>query len=137
MPLGQVSDRRLIDVDVGVFAINANATPACTKYAIIMMTSSNGKIFRVTGHLCGEFTSHRPVTRSFDVFFDLRLNNRYAGDLGRHRAHYDIIMCTVSGGDLLNKETVNGLISAGVKALLDSMACPLDQLDNSRITMTS
>ena len=49
---------------------------------IIMMTSSNGKIFRVTGHLCGEFTgpsefpAQRPVTRSFDVFFDLRLNKR-------------------------------------------------------------
>ena len=45
-----------------------------------MMTSSNGDIFRVTGHLCGEFTgpgefpAQRPVTRSFDVFFDLRLN---------------------------------------------------------------
>ena len=45
-----------------------------------MMTSSNGKIFRVTGPLCGEFTgpgefpTQRPVTRSFDVFFDLRLN---------------------------------------------------------------
>ena len=24
-----------------------------------MMTSSNGNIFRVTGHLCGEFTSPR------------------------------------------------------------------------------
>ena len=24
-----------------------------------MMTSSNGSIFRVTGHLCGEFTGHR------------------------------------------------------------------------------
>ena len=24
----------------------------------------------------GEFTAHRPVTRSFDVFFDLRLNKR-------------------------------------------------------------
>ena len=47
-----------------------------------MMTSSNGDIFRVTGHLCGEFTgpgelpTQRPVTRSFDVFFDLRLNKR-------------------------------------------------------------
>ena len=46
------------------------------------MTSSNGNIFRVTGHLCGEFTgpgefpAQRPVTRSFDVFFDLRLNKR-------------------------------------------------------------
>ena len=26
--------------------------------SIIMMTSSNGIIFRVTGHLCGEFTGH-------------------------------------------------------------------------------
>ena len=39
-----------------------------------MMTSSNGNIFRVTGHLCGEFTG--PVTRSFDVFFDLCPNRR-------------------------------------------------------------
>ena len=50
--------------------------------AAIMMTSSNGNIFRVTGPLCGEFTgpsefpTQRPVTRSFDVFFDLRLNKR-------------------------------------------------------------
>ena len=47
-----------------------------------MMTSSNGNIFRVNGHLCGEFTgpgefpTQRPVTRSFDVFFDLSLNKR-------------------------------------------------------------
>ena len=46
------------------------------------MTSSNGNIFRVTGPLCGEFTgtgefpAQRPVTRSFDVFFDLHLNKR-------------------------------------------------------------
>ena len=45
-----------------------------------MMTSSNGNIFRVTGPLCGEFTgprwipTQRPVTRSFDAFFDLRRN---------------------------------------------------------------
>ena len=47
-----------------------------------MMTSSNGNIFRVTGHLCGEFTgpgefpTQRPVTRSFDVYFDLLPNKR-------------------------------------------------------------
>ena len=40
------------------------------------------KEFRVTGLLCGEFTgsgefpTQRPMTRSFDVFFDLRLNKR-------------------------------------------------------------
>ena len=53
-----------------------------TDMKTVRMTSSNGNIFRVTGHLCGEFTgpgefsTQRPVTRSFDVFFDLRLNKR-------------------------------------------------------------
>ena len=47
-----------------------------------MMTSLNGNIFRVTGPLwrqpptTGEFPSQRPVTRSFDVFFDVDLNRR-------------------------------------------------------------
>ena len=50
--------------------------------SVVMMTSSNGNSFRVTGHLCGnspvpgEFPTQRPVTLSFDVFFDLRLNKR-------------------------------------------------------------
>ena len=39
--------------------------------------------------------SQRPVTRRFDVFFDLRLNNgwaynRDAVDMRRHRSHYDV-----------------------------------------------
>ena len=70
---------------------------------IIMMTSSNGNIFHVTGPLCGEFTGwpvnspHKwPVTRSYDVFFDLRPNKRLSnrcevGDLRRNRAHYGVI----------------------------------------------
>ena len=46
------------------------------------MTSANGKIFRVTGPLCreftdpGEFPAQRSVTRRFEVFFDLRLKKR-------------------------------------------------------------
>ena len=67
------------------------------------MTSSNGNIFRVTDHLCGEFTGLRwfpaqgPETRNFDVFFDLSLNKRLsktreAGDLRRYRTHYDVIV---------------------------------------------
>ena len=44
----------------------------------------------------GEFPQ-RPVKRGFDVFFDLRpnnggVNNGEAGDLRRHRAHYDVIV---------------------------------------------
>ena len=54
-----------------------------------------------TGPLCGEFTGHRwiPLTKASDaelwcIFFYLRpkigwANNRYSGDLRRHRAHYD------------------------------------------------
>ena len=65
------------------------------------MTSSNGNISALLV-LCagnspvpGEFPTQRPVTRSLDVFFDLRLNNGWvnngeAGDLRRYRAHYDV-----------------------------------------------
>ena len=61
-------------------------------------------ILRVTGHLCGEFTgprwipAQRPVTRSFDLFFDPHLNKRMskqsykADDLRRYRIHYDVIV---------------------------------------------
>ena len=44
----------------------------------------------------GEFPTQRPVTQSFDVYFDLRpnkrlsINNREAGDLRRHLGHYDV-----------------------------------------------
>ena len=47
-----------------------------------MMTSSNGNIFRVTGHLCGEFTGPRWIPRTkasdveFDAFFDMHPNKR-------------------------------------------------------------
>ena len=42
----------------------------------------------------GEFPAQRPVTRSFDVFFDVRVwvNTREAGDLRRYRIHYDVIV---------------------------------------------
>ena len=33
-------------------------------YALNMMTSSNGNMFRVTGHLCGEFTGPRWIPRT-------------------------------------------------------------------------
>ena len=45
----------------------------------------------------GELPSQRPVMRSFDVFFNMRLykrwvNNREASDLRRYRAYYDAIV---------------------------------------------
>ena len=57
-------------------------------YMARMMTSSNENIFRITGPLCGEFSSpgefptQRPVTLSFDVFFDQRLNKRLSKQPG-------------------------------------------------------
>ena len=49
-------------------------------YVLSMMTSSNGNIFRVTGHLCGEFTRHRwiPRTKASDAepWCFLHLNKR-------------------------------------------------------------
>ena len=51
--------------------------------------------------LNGEFPPQKPVTRSFDLFFDLRLdkdwiNYRGVGDLRRYRAHFDVtVMLTL------------------------------------------
>ena len=68
-----------------------------------MMTSSNGNPFRVTGPLCGEFTGHRWIPRTwrgalmFTLMYAWRngwANNRDAGDLRRHRAHYDVTVMT-------------------------------------------
>ena len=62
------------------------------------------KTFRVTGPLCGEFTDHRRIPRSKASGVELWCflwsalwinsweNNREAGDLRRHRAHYDVIV---------------------------------------------
>ena len=65
-----------------------------------MMTSSNGNIFRVTGHLCGEFTGPRwiPHTKASDAEFwcflwsTPKVNNREAGDVRRQHGHYDVIV---------------------------------------------
>ena len=68
-----------------------------------MMTSSNGNFFRVTGLLCG----NSPVTIEFPsqsqwrgaLIFSLIcawinrwVNNREAGDMRRHRGHFDVIV---------------------------------------------
>ena len=78
----------------------------CMRYVIIqivMMTSSNGNLFRVTGPFCGEFTGHRwiPLTKASDaepwcfLWSVARINGwvniRVAGDLRRYRAHYDVM----------------------------------------------
>ena len=52
-----------------------------------MMTSSNGKISALlaigaeNSPVPGEFPTQRPVTRSFDIFFDLHPNKRLSESL--------------------------------------------------------
>ena len=72
--------------------------------AVLMMMSSNGNIFRITGPLCGEFTGHQRISltkgqwRAALVFSLICawtmgwINNRNASDLKHHHAHYDFIV---------------------------------------------
>ena len=70
-----------------------------------MMTSSNGNIFRVTGHLCGNSpvpvkSPHKGQWRGALMFslycarINVWVNNREADDLRRNRAHYDVNVMT-------------------------------------------
>ena len=71
--------------------------------SIAMMTSLNGNIFRVTGHMRGIPRSpvnsphkgqwHAALIFSLIcVWINGWVNNREAGDLRRYRAHYDVIV---------------------------------------------
>ena len=89
--------------------LNSVQVPCRVKSKHDMMTSSNGNIFRVTGHLCGEFrirrspvnSPHKGQWRGALIFslicawINAWVNNREAGDLRRHRAHYDVIVMNI------------------------------------------
>ena len=76
----------------------------CLTYAQISWWRHQMETFSALLAICagnspatGEFPKQRLVTRSFDVFLDLRLNkrlvnNREAVDLRCHGAHYDVIV---------------------------------------------
>ena len=68
-----------------------------------MKPSWNGNILRFTDHLCWEFTGPRWIPHNGQwrgalmfslicVLINSWVNNREAGDLRRHRAHYDVIV---------------------------------------------
>ena len=73
-------------------------------YPPYMTATSNGNIFRVIGPLRGEVTVHRWIIPhkgqwrgalmfSFNcAWLKGWVNNRETGDLGCHRAHYDVIV---------------------------------------------
>ena len=75
----------------------------CTPYVVhgIMKTSSDGSISRVTGYLWCEVTDHKGQWCGSAMFSLIRAwthiwaNNRDAGDLRRHRAHYDVTLMQV------------------------------------------
>ena len=99
----------LLTTPVVVFGFAESCQSDCLHYrywrdivslyiSVRMMTSSNGNIFRVTGHLCGEFTPHKGQWCG-DLMFSLIcvwingwVNNRDASDLRRYRAHHDVIL---------------------------------------------
>ena len=67
-----------------------------TVSALLAICAGNSSV------LC-EFPTQWPVTRSFDVFVDLRPNNRWvnngeAGDLRRYRTHCDVIVMKTCQG---------------------------------------
>ena len=83
--LFHISEEGALCNPVDICAVRKYAENASHDYPtgpLNMMTSWNGNIFCVTGHLCGELTgpsefpAQKPVTQSFVVFFDLRLNKR-------------------------------------------------------------
>ena len=83
----------------------------------ILMTSSNGNIFRVTGPLCEEFTGHRWIPRTKAVtrhwcFLYLRLNKRLSvqswgwlfGTLSRSIWRHCNVLC-ITGSDAIPANT--------------------------------
>ena len=90
-----------------------------------MMTSSNGKFFRLTGLLCVKFIGHRwfPLIKGQGqgpLIFSLICawtngwaNNRDAGDLRHHRAHYHVTVQQNSGvtGDSTRPDNDDGHVT--------------------------
>ena len=72
----------------------------------VMMTLSNGNIFRVTGPLCGVNSPHKGQWRGALMVslicarINDWVNNREAGDLRRHRGHYEVrVMVTCQSSE--------------------------------------
>ena len=76
-------------------------TPLLKNAPALMMMSSNGNVFPVTGHLCEEFSllvnsPHEGQWRGALMFSlicawtNAWVNNSEAGDFRHHRAHYDV-----------------------------------------------
>ena len=90
------------------------------KFGVQMITSSNGNIFRVTGHLCGELTGHKGQWRGalmFSLICDWIngwVNHCEAGDLRRHRTYFDVTVMqnhsTVINSTIINRNSKSYLL---------------------------
>ena len=93
------------------------------RVAWFMMNSSNGYIFCVTGHLCGEFTGHKGQWRGALMFSLIctRINgwvsNSEAGDLRHNCARYDVTVM------FPNKNTLIDLRTAQVYCVAIFLTC--------------
>ena len=99
------------------------------------MTSSNGNNFRFTGRLWGEITGRHwiPLTKASDTEFWCFLwsapltngwaNNGDAGDLRRHRAHYDVTVMNVYVDCLLAENRLISEIDAKIQN--DGWSCQI------------
>ena len=82
-----------------------------------------------TGNLSAtdEFPSQSLVTRSFDVFFFICAstngwaNNRYTGDLKRHRTHHDVTVMMASSCPTETKNVNCVYISSDIQCLPPSL----------------
>ena len=97
-----------------------------------MMTPSNGNIFRVTGHLCGE-SPHKGQWRGalvFSLFFawiNSWISNREVGDLRRHHTQYDVtVMKSIPPPcDYAFRSTLHGTDSFCLYGLLRALGVAL------------
>ena len=64
----------------------------CHKWRYIIMTSSNRNIFRITGHLWGEFNGPRWIPRTKASDAELLCFLWSTGDLRRYQAHHDVTL---------------------------------------------
>ena len=88
--------------EVLVAVVGSCPTTSAWVWKKIMITSSNDNIFRVTGPLWRDTTDHRWIPPNKGMWRGALMfslisawtngctNNRDAGDLRRHRAHYDV-----------------------------------------------
>ena len=100
----QLFDMALVTIPYkGITSAGRHGRSGPSLLTFIMMTSSNRNIFRVTGHLCGEFTCpgdspHKGQWRRALMFslicawINVWVNNHKACDLRCYLAHYDVIV---------------------------------------------